>query len=242
MPRSERRGLNYVQLLQGTLVSGFNADEWAQEAATTICDAICRCLAINQECSVILTGGKTAERLYRHWFASNLPYWQRVQFFLGDERCVPANEVESNYGMVMRTLFPDGMPSGCSLAPMEADDQDREAAARRYEQRFPERIDVLLLGVGSDGHIASLFPGSSALESDRSVVPVVGSKNPRERLTITPRVIRRARSVFLLATGVEKGQVLKLALQAPEDISALPVRLTLGRTWLLDGEARAQLN
>lgn len=229
-------------MFQGTLVSSFHVDDWAQEAATTIGGAIRRCLAINQECSVILTGGSTAVRLYRHWSVSNFPDGQGVQFFLGDERCVPANDAESNYGMVMRTLFPEGLPSGCTLVPMEADDHDRDAAARRYEQRLPERIDILLLGMGSDGHIASLFPGSPALESDRSVVPVIGSKNPRERLTVTPRVIRRARSVFLLATGAEKGQVLKLALQAPEDIAALPVRLTLGRTWLLDCEARAQLN
>ena len=89
--------------------------------------------------------------------------------------------------MVTHYLFLKGIPKGCAVKKMEGYASDREAAARSYEQAFPEFIDVLLLSVGQDGHIASLFPGDLALlETTRSVVSIVGPKQPPERLTITP--------------------------------------------------------
>lgn len=138
----------------------------------------------------------------------------------------------------MRTLLPKGVPTGCSVIRMEAENIDREAATKAYDKLLPETIDILLLGMGTDGHIASLFPHSSALHLDqRSVAPVMGPNPPHERLTITPQIIASAGSVFLLATGEEKGRVLAEALKSPEDFASLPVRLTLGSTWLLDEEA-----
>jgi 6-phosphogluconolactonase len=142
----------------------------------------------------------------------------------------------------MRTLLARGVPPGCSIARMEAENPNREAAARAYENLLPEAIDVLLLGVGTDGHVASLFPHSPALRAtQRKVVPVTGPKPPRERLTITPKVIAAAREVFVLATGTEKGEMLAEALKAPADPASLPVRLTLGGTWLLDEKAAGPL-
>jgi 6-phosphogluconolactonase len=185
----------------------------------------------------MLTGGRSAERLYRVW--SELPDFQSlkgVRFYFGDERCVPADHPESNYGVVMRSLFQRGVPAGCSIFPMDGADPDRDAAARRYDEALPEKMDVLLLGVGEDGHIASLFPGSEALhETGRRVVPVVGPKLPRERLTITPPVISRAGSIFVLAAGAAKAAVLSDLLAAPgNDALKLPARLALHATWLLD--------
>ena len=95
---------------------------------------------------------------------------------------------------------------------------------------------------GEDGHIASLFPRSPVLWKDQNkVVPVTGPKPPYERLTITPKVIANARSIFLLARGEEKGRVLIEALKPPADFMSLPVRLALGGTLLLDREAGNQL-
>ena len=81
-----------------------------------------------------------------------------MSFYFGDERCVPPDHDESNYGMEMQTLFSHGVPIECSVFRMEADAIDIEAAAQRYADLLPDSIDVILLGVGEDGHIASLFP------------------------------------------------------------------------------------
>lgn len=184
--------------------------------------------------SVMLTGGRSARALYVAWAGSPAFHSTgNVDYYLGDERCVPADHEESNSGMVMRDLFGRGMPPDCRFFPM-AVDGDKESLARDYEKILPERLDVLLLSVGEDGHVASLFPGGSALAEDgRRVVPVSGPKAPHDRLTITPNVIRNARAVFLLAQGEQKARLLERILAGGEARS-LPVSLAMDATWLLD--------
>lgn len=214
----------------------FEAAEWPAQAAQLIQDRINAILLERGRCSVMLTGGQSAERLYSAWV--EFPTFQQmtgVQFYFGDERCVPPDHPESNCGMVMRTLFRCGVPVGCSVHRMEADDLDREVAALSYEDILPERIDVLLLGVGEDGHIASLFPGSQALhEVGRRVISISGPKPPYERLTITPAIISQANSIFVLSAGAAKAQILAKALQRASDFDKMPARLVLNAIWLLD--------
>ena len=218
------------------------SNDWAALAAEVIGQAIRAAVSSRGICHLMLTGGRTAESLYDHWARTSPLPLERMRLLFGDERSVPPDHADSNYALVMRTLLAKGVPLGCSIARMEAEKPDREAAARAYEKLLPEAVDVLLLGVGADGHVASLFPNSSAFRAgQRSVVPVTGPKPPRERLTITPRVIAAAGEVFVLATGMEKGGVLAEALQSPADPLSLPVRLALGGTWLLDKKAACQL-
>jgi 6-phosphogluconolactonase len=189
-------------------------------------------------CSVVLTGGRSAKQLYAAWAA--LPGFaslRQVSFYFGDERCVPAGDPESNYGMAMQILFQRGLPTGCSVSRMEVEGADREDEARRYEALLPAAVDVLLLSVGEDGHIASLFPNSAALqEKKRRIISITGPKPPFDRLTITPPVIANAQSVFVLAVGEAKAAVLRSALNMPADFARLPARLALKATWLLDAE------
>lgn len=212
-------------------------------AAAAIEKSINSAISDRDICHVMLTGGKTAGRLYAHWAkTSSLPL-ERISFLFGDERCVAPDHADSNYASVMRTFLAGGIPPGCSIARMEADNPDHDAAARMYERLIPKEIDVLLLGMGCDGHVASLFPCSPALRPDQGyVVPATAPNPPRERLTITPKVVARAKEVFLLATGAEKGRVLAEALKLPMDPMSLPVRLTMGGSWLLDAAAYAQLS
>ncbi len=211
-------------------------EEWAAQSADMIHRTVGLSLRLKGVCNVILTGGRSAERLYNAWAA--IPDFQQisdVHFYFGDERCVPPDHPESNYGMVMRSLFDRGLPAGCSITRMEGEAADKDAAARRYAEKLPKRTDVLLLGVGEDGHIASLFPESDAvLEMDRSVMWIVGPKPPHERLTITPCVIRQATSVFILANGKEKADVLRRAMIAKTNYSECPAQLVLDAAWLLD--------
>ena len=228
--------------LQPGIVVSSDSKGWATLAAEVISQAIGAAVAARGVCYLMLTGGKTAESLYHHWTQSSALPLEHMRLLFGDERCVPPDHADSNYGLVMKTLLAKGVPTGCSVARMEAENSDRETAARAYETLLPEAIDVLLLGVGTDGHVASLFPHSPAFRAtQRSVVPVTGPEPPRERLTITPKVIAGAGEVFVLARGADKGRVLGEALKSPADSVSLPVRLTLGGTWLLDEEAACQL-
>jgi len=196
-------------------------------------------------CAVALSGGSTPrpvyERLAEEPFRSGIA-WSGVEFYFGDERAVPPSDPRSNYAMARAALF-DRLPGGAARAyRMEAEHADRDAAARAYEALLPPRLDLLLLGVGDDGHTASLFPGSPALdEQRRRVVPATGPTPPRERLTITPPVIADARRVGVLVAGAAKASIVARALRGPAAPHEVPVQLALGGAWFVDTEAAARL-
>ena len=219
-----------------------NKRDWEDWVTDEIRSSVEARIKVRGHCAMMLTGGKTAEALYKHWVVSATWNHSNLNYYFGDERCLPPENTESNYGMVMRSLFPMGLPEDCSIYRIRGEVSNYKAEASRYERILPETIDILLLSVGPDGHIASLFPGSASLSNDGAdlVVPIVGPKHPSKRLTITPRVIQSARSIFVLAVGSEKGKVLAEALTKPDNIFDMPVRLTIGGTWLLDSQATAQ--
>jgi len=199
-------------------------------------DAIEKTRKSRDACDVMLTGGRSAELLYTAWAA--LPEFdtlRNVRFYFGDERCVPPDHSQSNYGLAMRTLFCHGVPQNCTVTRMAAEQPDHAAAAAAYEQTLPARLDVLLLSVGEDGHIASLFPQSEALsETRRRVIAITAPKPPHDRLTVAPSVIAEAKHVFVMALGETKAAVFQRAKTEPQSVADLPARLVLGATWLFD--------
>ena len=214
----------------------FKAAFWDQRAAELVHMQVESVLRRRGHCNILLTGGAAATKMYSAWSRLfDIRSLKNVSFFFGDERCVPPDHSDSNYGMVMRTLFRVGIPQDCTVHRMEAESDDLEAAAYRYSAVMPKSVDILLLGVGEDGHIASLFPYSAALhENIRRVLPIIGPKQPYQRLTITPPVILQARLTFILAVGAAKASLLAHALRMPINIDALPVHLAIKGTWLLD--------
>ena len=208
--------------------------------------------------SVALSGGSTPRALYRLLGQPPLREaidWPRVHLFWGDERFVPADHPDSNYRLA-REAFISRVPiPAANVHPVPTAGGDPQAAAAQYEEtlrRFfapsegeAPRFDLVLLGLGADGHTASLFPGSPALDEDRR--PVVAAYVPKLgawRLTLTPPALRGARHVVFLVSGSNKASVLREVLEGPYDPHRLPAQLVRPDkgelTWLLD-EAAASL-
>lgn len=211
--------------------------DWARECADMLVSAVAECIRTNGHCSVMLTGGRSAETLYKVW-GKHAGFWsaRSVSYYFGDERCVSPEDANSNFGMVMRTLFMEGIPEGCVLHRMEGEHANTTEAADRYAACLPPQIDILLLSVGEDGHVASIFPHSSVLnERQKKIVSTVGPKPPYARLSITPLVIQNAKKIFVLSFGPAKRQILNRLTDAPNDYVTIPARLAMSGEWFIEG-------
>ncbi len=217
---------------------------FAETAAGRIAAALHACIARGGAAGFALTGGSTAAPVYERLAArQDVSFgWNAVTFYFGDERAVAPDHPDSNYRLAHETLF-----SRLPIAPgrihrMEAERDDLEQAARDYERVLPASLDLLLLGMGSDGHIASLFPGNPALrERWHRVAPVFGGEPRMARLTITPPVIRQAARIILIGAGRSKREAVARALQGPLDPEACPAQLARRAEWVLDRAAGAGL-
>ncbi len=126
---------------------------------------------------------------------------------------------------------------------MEAERPDLEEAARDYERDLPANLDILLLGVGPDGHIASLFPGAATLrETTRRVTPAFGGEPRLPRLTMTPPAILAARSTIVFAAGVVKADAVAKALESSLEPAECPARLVGDADWIVDRAAASRLS
>lgn len=217
-------------------------NDLVRPSAEWIVSEVRSAVAERGSCSLALAGGRTPEPVYRE-LASDLTIdWDKVDLYFTDERAVPPEDPESNYGMIRRALI-----SRVSIPPdrvhrMKAESPDRDAAARGYERTLPSSLDVLVLGIGQDGHTASLFPGSAVLDERlRLVVPVAGPKPPPDRLTLTPPVIEAARSVAVIATGSDKAAVVARAIEGPWMPREIPAQLARRGRWFLDQAAAERL-
>jgi 6-phosphogluconolactonase len=196
-------------------------------------------------CAVALAGGSTPRAAYEVLGTSALAAavpWAAISWYFGDERAVPADHPESNYRAARETLCADRPEALARVHRMAADAADLERAARDYGELLPDPLDLILLGIGEDGHTASLFPGSAALdERSARVVVVSGPKPPNPRLTVTAPVIERAREVLVLVSGAGKAEALVRALEGPLDVTAVPAQLARRGTWIADREAASRL-
>ncbi len=197
------------------------------------------------------SGGNTPHFLYEalasSTFRSNIA-WQHWQVFFSDERAVPADHPKSNYRLLADTLLTKvPIPAG-QVHRMEADRPDLDAAAAAYSRLLetecgvPPRLDLVLLGLGADGHTASLFPGTPALEAtDAWATPGRASEPPRDRLTMTFPAINAAARVAFLVTGEGKADALRGVIAGT--VPAARVRPATGELlWFLDTAAIRSLS
>jgi len=206
-------------------------------------------------CSLALSGGGTPRELYRllaSRFREQIP-WERVHIFWGDERYVPHDHPDSNYGMARDTLLDHVPCPKANIHPMPTHVPTPEAAAGDYERTLKDHFgndgppfDVNLLGLGADGHTASIFPGSPALrERTRWVMSAQSNAAPVSRLTLTLPALIQSANIFVLVAGANKASALKQAVSASADVNACPaagLRDARGRViWFVDREAASEL-
>jgi 6-phosphogluconolactonase len=191
-----------------------------------------------------LTGGRSPRAIHEALVAQagDLP-WSKLQLTFGDERCVPPDHEDSNFRVARESLIaPSGIPEG-NVFRMRGE-IDPEAAAQDYEARLAALAarlgearythDLLLLGLGEDGHIASLFPGSPALdEMERNVLPVIGPKPPPQRITLTFPLINTARQILFLVPDAAKRSIVDGVIDGDPQYPATRVRAQEQVTWLL---------
>ncbi|HUP34770.1 MAG TPA: 6-phosphogluconolactonase [Candidatus Limnocylindria bacterium] len=210
---------------------------------------------------VALSGGSTPRRMYEilaeapRWAQLD---WRRVEFFWSDERAVGPEHPESNYGVAASVLLGKVGVMPDRIHRIQGELADPGQAAARYQEELsrvfatpvdglPPIFDLIFLGMGGDGHTASLFPYSQALtERRRWVVGHTVARIGKARITMTPPILNRAAEIRLLVTGPDKAASLREALEGPREPERLPVQLVApeaGRlVWLVDRAAAAQLS
>jgi 6-phosphogluconolactonase len=224
----------------------------AREAAERVVRIGEEAIALSGRFSLVLSGGSTPRMLYemlaRGPYAARLD-WTKVEVFFADERCVPPDHPESNYRLARETLLSHVPIPGDNVYRIRGEIEP-ERAAKEYglilKEKFADAVpDLILLGMGEDGHTASLFPGTEALNETkhRAVANYVERSTTGQswRVTMTAPFINRARNVIILVTGASKATRVSEVLEGPRDPRRLPVQLIAPAsgtlTWLLDAAA-----
>ncbi len=227
-------------------------EELAEVFARDLVNQIIKAEKKQKPFTISLSGGSTPEILYsiladKYTKSAD---WKQIHFFWGDERCVPPDSSESNYGMAYRIFLSKIEIPEKNIHRIRGEENSEKEAARysgeimRYTSRRSElpKFDVIILGIGDDGHTASIFPGSLyILKSERICEAVVHPVSGQERVTITGKVINNADSVFFLVTGENKSNIIRQIFKkeaVSEDFPAAYIVPVHGRSeWWLDEKA-----
>jgi 6-phosphogluconolactonase len=199
-----------------------------------------------------LAGGNTPKAIYRRWGETSRLDWSKAVLLYGDERCVPPHHPDSNHGMVEASLLTQ-LAERPTVYRMAGEEPEPERAARAYEETLRTElgaegaIDLALLGIGADGHTASLFPGAAVLgERERLCVTTPAPDGKVQRLTLTVPVLKKARRILFLAAGGDKAEMLQKLMKGPVNETACPAQFfirdeALDVTLMLDEPAAAEL-
>ncbi len=202
--------------------------------------------------TVALSGGSTPKLMFQV-LADQFRYdvsWSNVHFFWSDERHVPPDDAESNYRMANEALLSHVPVSANNVHRIRSENPDAAAVASEYEQTIIAvtkqtlpRLDLIFLGLGTDGHTASIFPGSEVLnETERLVAAPYVEKFKSYRITMTLPLLNNGASIVFLVSGAEKAEIVKQVLQGENKYPAQAVNPTQGELiWMLDKDAASKL-
>ena len=206
-----------------------SAEEVAVAATTEIAEAL-----RDGARTLVLAGGTTPERCYELLAHADVE-WGRISILFGDERCVPPDHQDSNFRMARIALLDKVFPGTVYRMPAELG-PDEGAGLYAHTVASMSPLDVVTLGVGEDGHTASLFPGHPALQAPGLAVGIRDSpKPPPQRVTLTLNALRTARRVIILATGAGKADAVAKAKRGE-----VPSGMIAGARWLLDRAAAGE--
>lgn len=216
------------------------------KALAVVTNAYTNAISEHGRFTISVAGGGTPKPLYEALAQQQLD-WSKIHVFWGDERYVPVTDPQSNESMVRKAWLDRVSIPPENIHPIPTGDLDPTVSAQKYEAHlkaffcttegeFP-KIDLILLGIGDDGHTASLFPGTAALKvSDRLVT--VGQKDSQPRITFTAPLINHAKQIVFLVEGAGKTKALQAILAESGDANMYPSRLIQGNvSWLLDQAA-----
>lgn len=229
-------------------------DELSEALAAEVVRVIGGAISTRGDCALALSGGGTPQRLHSLLATAHAGdiAWPRLHVFFGDERYVPHDSPQSNCRMARETLLDQVPIPADNVHPIPTDGGDPDEDARSYEAAVREhrvgdvpRLDLILLGMGPDGHTASLFPGSGTLaETERLVAPSLAPVEPRRRITMTYPIINNAAAAFFLVAGEDKAPMVARALgpnTSVEEVPAAGVYPTGRLAWWLDEAAAGML-
>lgn len=236
-----------------------DAAELARVAAERFASLAERAINQSGRFTVALSGGSTPKAMLAELagpeFAARLP-WSSIFFFWGDERCVPPDHADSNYRMAREALLAKVPVPEANIFRIPAEDDDHERAAQNYSTTMQNffglaagewpQFDLVFLGMGADGHTASLFPGTTALAiNDRIAAANYVEKLQAQRITLTAATINHARQIIFLIAGADKAAALREVIEGARNPSLYPSQMiepTNGNLlWMIDEAAAAQL-
>ena len=232
-----------------------DAESLARDAAAACAEAMAAAVRERGACSIALSGGTTpvpVHRLLATEFRERVP-WERVHVFWGDDRYVPPTDARSNYRMARETLLDHVPVPPAQIHAMPTHYVQPDEAAADYERTLRAAmggpvpvLDLAIMGMGPDGHTASLFPHAAALdETGRWVLAVTGPADPPLRLTLTIPVLAAARAIYFLVTGEDKAEPVAAVLSGRADPARYPAaalqRAAPHAAWWLDAPAAARL-
>lgn len=203
----------------------------AEAAADYLCQQIKACIAKNNRCHIVLPGGRTPA-LCLELLSQKLLPWESVHWYPGDERCLPVGHSQRNDTMIKLTLFAQQPQAIKNFHSIPGELGPQKGAKNYIKVLEPiDKFDIVVLGMGEDGHTASLFPGNAALNDGASVVPVFNApKPPAERISIGLTWLANATECIVLATGSSKCKALQRIQQGVE----LPVVQARPNVWFVD--------
>ncbi len=198
------------------------------------------CIEKQKSFNLVLAGGSTPQRMHQLLaeIIKDEQFWKHTSVYFSDERWVAKNNPDNNYYQAKLSLL-DKVPIPAEqVHPIPTELKDPNTAAERYSEIFPEHPDLIILGIGDDGHTASLFPHSPALdEREKGFIPAIAPYPPVQRITATIPTIISAKNILVLVSGAKKAEAIQKIFSGNGSIEETPARIALSGRWFIDEDA-----